>query len=262
MGKVSKQKKLASFRLFLGIWLTVALSLVGLNIYQKRLPGQITNSFAPKVFKSVQAQEIYPLFQCPCCGQSIDQCTCPMAKERSAFVDGLVAGHLTKDETVMAYVKKYGLASFIDESQQGEYREKLIDQAPAERPIISVIPTSEDLGDVSQKEGVITTLFEIRNEGQADLVIDRLETSCGCTSASIVYQDQEGPKFTMPGHGQENPTDWQIKLSVGEKAQLKVYYDPATHPDFRGPAIREVSVFSNDPIDFEKKVKIELNQVD
>ena len=67
----------------------------------------------------------------------------------------------------------------------------------------------------------------------------------------------------MPGHGEnEEIKDWQITISPGKEAELKVYYDPNVHEEFRGSAIREISVFSNDPIDFQKSVSIELNQVD
>ena len=89
-----------------------------------------------------------------------------------------------------------------------------------------------------------------------------MDTSCGCTSAAIVYQGKEGPRFAMAGHGIESPTDWQVVIPAGEKAQLKAYYDPNVHKDFRGAAVREIYIFSSDPIDFEKKVKVELNQVD
>ena len=103
----------------------------------------------------------------------------------------------------------------------------------------------------------------LKNKGKTDLVINKLETSCGCTSASIVYKNNEGPIFNMPGHGiNEEIGDWEITLSPGEKAQLKVYYNPNMHKDFRGTAIREIYVFSNDSIDFKKKVSIEVNQID
>jgi hypothetical protein len=137
-----------------------------------------------------------------------------------------------------------------------------VKQAPAERPIISITPQKYDFGKVSQKKGVVTTFFEIKNKGSKDLIIDRLETSCGCTSASIVWQGKEGPKFNMPGHGiNEKIKDWKVIIPPGETAQLKVYYDPNFHKDFQGFAIREIYVYSNDPIDFQKKVQIELNQV-
>ena len=151
----------------------------------------------------------------------------------------------------------------MDEEKQKEFREKLAKEAPADRPIVILSPDEYNFGDISQKEGIATTLFELKNEGKSDLIIDRLETSCGCTSASIIYQGKESPKFSMPGHGiNEEIGEWQLVIKPGDMAQFKVYYDPDTHKDFRGTAIREISIFSNDPIDFEKKVKIELNQVD
>lgn len=209
------------------------------------------------------AEEIYPLFECPCCGKTIGECTCPMAKERRAYVDGLTAGQIPADEIMLAYVKKYGLASFIDKAKQAELREKLIQEAPASRPIISIAPSSYDFGQISQKEGIATTFFAIKNQGQSDLIIDSLETSCGCTSAAIVYQGNEGPKFSMPGHGLNEEIDnWQVAIAPGQTAQLKVYYDPNTHKDFRGTAIREINISSNDPIDWQKTVSIELEQVD
>lgn len=234
--------------------------------------SQISNKSNPEsesisffLVKPASAQEIYPLFECPCCGKAIDQCTCPMAKERRNYVDALVeiGNDKSKDDIIIAYTKKYGLSSFIDEETQKEFRDKLIKEAPADRPIISLSPNSYDFGDVSWDGGVATTLFELRNEGKSNLIIEKLETSCGCTSVSIIHNGQEGPKFNMPGHGiNEKIQDWQITITPGEEAQLKVYYDPNVHQDFRGTAIRGISIFSNDPIDFEKKVNIELNQVD
>ncbi len=212
--------------------------------------------------KTVSAQGIYPLFECPCCGKSIDQCTCPMAKERKNYVDFLTEVKSSKDEIILSYVKKYGLDAFINKNKKEEFRKKLAESAPAERPIITIDPSSYDFGNISQKKGKIFTYFNLKNEGKTNLVINKLDTSCGCTFASIVFRGKEGPLFAMAGHGYENPTDWEISISPGETAQLKVMYDPDVHKDFRGTAIREIYVFSSDPIDFKKKVRIELNQVD
>ena len=114
----------------------------------------------------------------------------------------------------------------------------------------------------AKKKGTVAAFFMIKNEGKKDLVIERLDTSCGCTTASIVFQGKEGPRFAMVGHGIENPKDWKLSIPPGQSAQLKVYYDPNVHKDLRGAVIREIYIYSNDPIDFEKKVQIELNQVD
>lgn len=213
----------------------------------------------------VSAQEIYPLFYCPCCGLPLDKnnICCGLAEERINYIDSLAETKISEKEIILAYVQKYGLNSFIDKEKQEEFRDELVKNAPANRPIISLSPDTYDFGDVSQKKGVATTFFELKNEGKSDLVINRLETSCGCTSASVIYQNEEGPIFNMPGHGiNEEVGDWEVVIPPEGEAQLKVYYDPDMHQDFRGIAIREISVFSNDSIDFEKKVSIELNQVD
>ena len=252
--------------LILTVFLALSLT-TNIILLLKGGAGKISNEFFIgqvdySLIKTVSASEIYPMFECSCCGKSIDKCSCGMAAERREYVDFLVETKPSEDEIVLAYVKKYGLDSFMDKTRQKEVREKLVASAPDDRPIIFLNPDSYDFGDVSQKEGIATFSFSLKNEGKSDLIIDRLETSCGCTSVSIVYQNEEGPIFTMPGHANDVPANWLVVIPAGEAAQLKVYYDPDTHKDFRGPATRGISVFSSDPIDFEKSVKIELNQVD
>jgi hypothetical protein len=226
--------------------------------------GWISIPWGANLIQPVSASEIYPLFFCPCCGQPLDKnnICCDQARERIDYIDSLTGSGNSKDEIILAYAKKYGLNSFVDENKAKEIREELLASAPEERPTISLSPASFDFGDVSQKEGIVFTYFNLKNEGKKDLIVNRLDTSCGCTSAAIVFNGQEGPRFAMPGHGIENPAGWEIVIPPGESARLKVYYDPSVHLDFRGFGIREISVYSNDPIDFEKKVQIELTQVD
>lgn len=222
------------------------------------------NNSGLAIIQPVAAAEIYPLFFCPCCGQPLDKnkICCGSAKERIDYIDFLVAQNFSEQEIILAYIKKYGLNSFVDGNKAKEIKAELSKIAPANRPIISLSPDFYDFGDVSQSKGEISVYFEIKNNGEDDLIIDRLDTSCGCTSASIVFQGIESPRFAMAGHGIENPTDWKITIPTGKTAQLKVYYNPDVHKDFRGFAIREINVYSNDPIDFEKKIVVELNQVD
>jgi len=267
MSKVNSGKNpaISKFLMVLGIVLVTS---IGINffLWQMKWPTlqKQDNKITAAIIQLASAQEIYPMFVCPCCGSPLDpkNICCGMAQERITFIEGLTAGKLSKEKVVAAYVKKYGLDSFVDKNQAEEFKKELAVNAPANKPIISVSPETIDLGDVSQAEGETNTLFEITNTGKTDLIIDKLDTSCGCTSVAIVYQGQEGPRFTMAGHGIGGPTVWSVAILAGEKALLKVYYDPNIHKDFRGTAIREIYIFSNDPIDFEKKVKIELNQVD
>jgi len=251
--------------LLIVLGVVLVLSLTG-NIWliRKNKSSPLTGSVGSSLIKTVSAKEIYPMFICPCCGKPLDpkKICCGMAKEMIDYIDSLVAKNLSEKEIILSFVKKYGLNTFADKNKQKEFREELVKTAPTDRPIISLRPETFDFGNVSQKGGVVTTFFELKNEGKKDLVIERLDTSCGCTSAAIVFNGEEGPRFAMAGHGIKNPKNWKLIIPPGESAQLKVYYDPNVHKDFRGPAIREIYVYSNDPIDFEKKVQIELNQVD
>jgi hypothetical protein len=211
------------------------------------------------VAPSVSAEEIYPEFICACCGKTIDQCACGMVAGMKSYIDGLVDGGLPRDEVILKTAQKYGISSLRDPDVQTEIREELIRRAPSDRPKIIVIPESYDFGDVSQAKGVISTTFEVKNEGKTDLIINELHTSCGCTLASLGGGAFFGMKGRKPGG---SPPNWRYKISPGETVTLEIRYDPNFHPDFRGPATRVIYLSSNDPVDFEKRIKIELNQVD
>ena len=261
----SKQNLWKIVGLTLGIILVLSL-VINIWLVQKNKISNsaLIDSISSSLVKPVLAKDIYPMFFCPCCGQPLDKknICCGAAKERIDYIDSLSsAQNLSEKQIILTYIKKYGLNSFVDKNKGEEIKQELIKTAPAERPIISLSPETYDFGDVSQKAGKVYTYFDLKNEGKSDLVIDRLETSCGCTFVAVVYQDKESPYFTMPGHGYENP-EWKgVAIPPGQTAQLKIMYDPDVHKDFRGSAIREIYVYSNDPINFEVKVIIELNQV-
>lgn len=123
---------------------------------------------------------------------------------------------------------------------------------------ISINPSKYDFKQVSQKNGIVNTSFTVENSGIADLIIDGMESSCMCTSAALILDGKEGPKFGM----HNNPTNWSATIEPGESAELKVYYDPNVHQDFRGRATREVTISSNADNSSVGKVTINLTQVD
>ncbi len=128
-------------------------------------------------------------------------------------------------------------------------------------PRIVVTPSSYNFRDVSVAGGVVKTAMMIKNEGKGDLLIDDMDSSCGCTTASIDKDGKEGPIFGMKMHG-TNPVGWSETLKPGETAEITIYYDPQAHPNMRGHVTRVITVFSNDPNTPEKMVKIDVNQVD
>ena len=130
-------------------------------------------------------------------------------------------------------------------------------------PKIEVDKAIYNFGTVSQSQGNVSTTFTITNSGSGDLIIDGMETSCMCTSASIIYQGGEGPKFGMGMHG-DNPENYKLVIPAGDSATLKVYYDPLAHgkqKTAQEKIIREITIKSNDPLNFQKKVRIEVTQV-
>ncbi|PJE63888.1 hypothetical protein COU89_00850, partial [Candidatus Roizmanbacteria bacterium CG10_big_fil_rev_8_21_14_0_10_45_7] len=199
----------------------------------------------------------------PCCGKPLDKekpC-CGAMTQMIDFIDQKVSTGADKDAVILATAQEFGLERLANESDRSSLREKLLANAPKDAPKITTAETKKDLGVVTIKKGVVTTEFVIKNEGKSDLVVDKLSSSCGCTSASLVYHGTEGPQFYMAGHGQAEPDpNWKVSIAPGDKAKIKVYYDPTVHPDLTGPVTREVSIHSNDPVDFETTLTITLNQ--
>ncbi|NCS32029.1 DUF1573 domain-containing protein [bacterium] len=213
---------------------------------------------------TVFAQEIYPEFTCPCCDTPLhkeDPC-CGAMSAMVDFIDSKAIEGLSEEEIMIATMKEFGMDRLTDESRQDEIRQLLASQAPEDASTILIDVDSQDLGQVIAGSGVISTDFTITNSGKSDLEINKIDSSCGCTSAAIEYQGQEGPKFGMAGHGFDNPTDWTVSVAPGDTATLRVYYDPSTHPDLVGAVTRTITVYSNDPVEFAKKVTITLEQVE
>lgn len=217
----------------------------------------------PSIVQVVEASELYDMFTCPCCGTPLnkEEPCCGSMSQMIDFIDQKVSNGANKETIVLATAQEFGLERLTNESDRVALREQLLANAPQDAAKISTSETKKDLGVVSQSKGTTTTDFFIKNEGKSDLVIDKLSSSCGCTSASLIYQSQESLRFYMAGHGFDEPNEnWQVAIAPGDEAIVRVYYDPTVHPDLVGPVTRTISIHSNDPIDFETKLTITLNQ--
>ena len=122
-------------------------------------------------------------------------------------------------------------------------------------PVLEVVPSAYNFGTVSQAEGTATTTMTLKNNGVSNLIINNIDTSCGCTSASVIYNDKEGPKFGMSMHG-TNPKNWQQVIAPGETTELKIYYNPNVHKEMRGAFSRTVMLYTNDPRHKIQQIKI------
>ena len=111
--------------------------------------------------------------------------------------------------------------------------EKAATRAPAAK--ISVEPTYFDFGN-AWPEKTLEKQFSIRNFGDADLVIDKITTTCGCT-AGLLDDDSK-------------------VLKPGQSGQLRVRLQTR---DYSGKVVRSVMVRSNDPAQQLVEIQVEVN---
>ena len=92
-------------------------------------------------------------------------------------------------------------------------------------PEINLEISQFDFGDVVN--GVIATKdMIVNNNGQTELIVETVTTTCGCTTASL-------DPMTIP---------------AGGKADLHIEFDSGAHgPDLTGQIMRQVILISNDP---------------
>lgn len=109
--------------------------------------------------------------------------------------------------------------------------------AEIEAPGIQVSSTFYDFGDIYQEEGEVFTTFTVTNTGDESLTINRLSTSCGCTTAEMDLSD----------------------LAPGEDREMVVTYDPMVHPDQIGLITRVVYLQTSDPVSPEIEIELTGN---
>lgn len=90
---------------------------------------------------------------------------------------------------------------------------------------IKVTPAAFDFGDIPQQGGLVSTTFTIQNIGTETLIMNRLSTSCGCTTATMDMAD----------------------LTPNETRTMAVTFDPMAHPEVNGPIERVIYLQTSDP---------------
>lgn len=100
---------------------------------------------------------------------------------------------------------------------------------------VSISLSSIDFGDIDQNGGIVSKDIAVTNDGNQSLTINRISTSCGCTTAQM---------DTSP-------------LEAGETRTLTIRFDPMAHPDQSGPITRAVYLQTSDP----KQPEVEINIV-
>lgn len=99
-----------------------------------------------------------------------------------------------------------------------------------------------DWGEIGINNGVVEANFEIVNEGENTLKLYNVTTSCACTTARLITA-----KATSPVFGMHTKSGYVMDVEPGDKATLKVIFDPLFHgPNGLGPISRTITVTSND----------------
>ncbi|KKQ42430.1 hypothetical protein A2907_00295 [Candidatus Azambacteria bacterium RIFCSPLOWO2_01_FULL_37_9] len=98
-----------------------------------------------------------------------------------------------------------------------------------------IIPVKEyNFGKIKQSGPIVSYEFEVANDGTEDVKIEKVLTSCNCTSAKI---------------------DKDI-IKAGEKTFLTVEFDPNYHFESYDEIMRTATIFSNAINDPRPEVKI------
>lgn len=87
-----------------------------------------------------------------------------------------------------------------------------------------------DFGTISMAAGKVKHQFKIKNTSNEAVVVNKMYTSCMCTTAELTAGGKQFGPFGMPGHGAVPKI--QVVVTPNEEAIVEVVFDPAAH----GPA--------------------------
>ena len=136
-----------------------------------------------------------------------------------------------------------GMAIFISGSSPSAIKATI---SKTEGAKIYVDHSYRKVGDIGYSNGILYHRFPVKNEGNKDLEIANMTTSCMCTEVFLKKDGQEGPKFGMKG--MTAPSAWKGVLKPGQSAEIIAAFDPAYHgPQGIGEVSRIRSLETNDP---------------
>lgn len=87
-----------------------------------------------------------------------------------------------------------------------------------------------DFGTISMAAGKVKYQFKIKNASNEAVTINKIYTSCMCTTATFSAGGKQFGPYGMPGHGVIPEINGTINSN--EEAIVEVIFDPAAH----GPA--------------------------
>lgn len=130
----------------------------------------------------------------------------------------------------------------VQEQKQAKAETNIVEyqKEATERPIVSIIQNTADLGTMKVKDEKSSD-FIIENKGTKSLQLFNVKASCDCTFGKLTIDGIPSPEFTM--HAK---SDWIGTLDPGKTAILTVIYRPSIMP-VKGSVSRDVYIQTNDP---------------
>ena len=135
--------------------------------------------------------------------------------------------------------------------------ESSVDLPEVEASSLTAAEPQYDFGAISMAKGEVSYSFKITKGGIEPVVIEKIFTSCMCTTAKLMVNGKSFGPFGMPGHGMI-PSINQTIPAEGE-AEVEVIFDPAAHgPAGVGPIERLVIVEtdSGDPLELKISAQV------
>lgn len=110
---------------------------------------------------------------------------------------------------------------------------------------VEISEEARDLGTMQVSEER-TAEFFLRNTGGEPLQISQVQTSCMCTFAQVMIDDEQSPLFNMEMHNPPDVQTWKGIVEPGATAAVRVVYKPSLMP-VEGAVARYVKFGTNDP---------------
>lgn len=138
------------------------------------------------------------------------------------------------------FVIMIGAALLISAGQKPEPPKAVFSSQDQDRPKVETTQIFFNMGEIKVSD-VKQADFQFKNSGTQPLQILNINSSCGCTTGQIIYND-----FTSKEYGMHNQSGFVTEIAPGTTATLRLIYRPATMPVY-GLVEREVYVNTNDP---------------
>lgn len=199
-------------------------------------------------------KEIYAKLTNPHCNMPLAECDCPLAGQMKGYIDALLETGATKDEVYYKVARRFSLKAIADTQIKADVEKRLVKEAGDKRAQIILEPASFHFGKVSKRQGKISKIFKVYNEGNTELIIINIRVSCACVTASLRVGENKSPYFGIEGA----KSGWQEKIKPQESAELEVVFDLTDPAMAVGKQTRSIFIASNDPLYPETSIRVEV----